>query len=55
MVSMTGNAAGDTATYSCDDSFYLNEVLVLICQTDGTWDNSPPTCVKGMWLLFNSN
>ena len=44
MVTMTGNLAGDTATYTCDLGFQLNGASVLNCQTDGTWDNSLPTC-----------
>ena len=44
MVSMTGNSAGDTATYTCDPGFQLNGASVLNCQTDGTWDNPLPTC-----------
>ena len=50
---MTGNSAGDTATYTCNDGFELNGEDVLNCQADGTWDNPPPTCesTEGMGMM----
>ena len=44
MVSMTANSVGDTATFTCDAGYELNGADVLTCQSDGTWDNPPPTC-----------
>ena len=50
---MTGNSAGDTTSYTCNDGFELNGEDVLNCQADGTWDNPPPTCesTEGMGMM----
>ena len=44
VVTLSGNSAGDTATYMCNGRFELVGVPVLNCQDDGTWDNPPPVC-----------
>ena len=43
-VMMTGNSVGDTATYTCNEGFELDGVMMVTCQDDGMWDNPPPTC-----------
>ena len=39
-----GNAVGDTATYICNRDFELAGARTLACQSDGTWNDPPPTC-----------
>ena len=47
-VIMTGNSVGDTATYTCDPGFVLQDgAMMVTCQDDGTWDGPPPVCVPG--------
>ena len=44
MVQSTGSHEGDTAIHTCNVGFELVGAPVLICQSDGTWDNPPPVC-----------
>ena len=37
---------GTTATYTCDDGFNLNGKMDRVCQSNGLWSDSPPTCGK---------
>ncbi|XP_035684197.1 P-selectin-like [Branchiostoma floridae] len=39
-----GNSYGDEATFTCDPGYYLVGVNPLVCQADGTWSDSAPTC-----------
>ncbi|XP_078604620.1 uncharacterized protein LOC144878174 isoform X2 [Branchiostoma floridae x Branchiostoma japonicum] len=41
-----GNSYGDLATFTCDPGYYLVGVNPLVCQADGTWSDSAPTCVE---------
>ncbi|XP_078583742.1 CUB and sushi domain-containing protein 3-like [Branchiostoma floridae x Branchiostoma japonicum] len=38
------NSLGDTITYTCDTGYNMAGSSTLTCQTDLTWDGSPPTC-----------
>ena len=44
VVSQTGNSAGDTGSYTCNDGFDLVGAPLLTCQEDGMWDEPPPEC-----------
>ena len=46
MVTMTGNSAGDTATYTCDDGYELIGSTTVTCMDDGTWSDEPPMCSR---------
>ena len=46
MVTQFGNSAGDNATYVCDEEYELVGAPVLNCQSNGMWDNPPPTCTR---------
>ena len=38
---------GDNVTYRCDAGYILNGSATLVCQYDGTWNASAPTCEQG--------
>ncbi|ELT94722.1 hypothetical protein CAPTEDRAFT_112484, partial [Capitella teleta] len=39
---------GTVATFSCDDGFSLNGNSEIICQANGKWSGSKPSCVCKM-------
>lgn len=43
-VHLSGTNIGDTATYTCQQGFTLNGSPLRVCDTDGQWTNSQPTC-----------
>ena len=43
-VSVEGNTFGSQANYSCSEGYVLNGNSIRICQTDGQWTGSEPTC-----------
>lgn len=43
-VSLMERFPGYTATFSCHPGFQLSGARFLTCQSNGTWDNVPPTC-----------
>ena len=44
LVSLSGNATGDTTNYTCDAGYELEGASVRTCQTDGQWSGTAPTC-----------
>ena len=44
-VTLTGHSSGDKVNYTCNSGFALDGVSVLTCQSNGEWDNPPPTCL----------
>ena len=44
MVTMTGNSAGDTASYTCDAGYELIGSMTVTCTSDGKWSDEPPMC-----------
>jgi len=38
---------GDTCFYTCNNGFELSGSIARVCQSDGSWSGSVPTCVKG--------
>ena len=45
--SCTGLTPGSIATVSCEDGYELSGGKgTLVCQDDGTWDGTIPTCVE---------
>ena len=51
IVDVSGNQPGDTAVYSCNDGFTLDEVDTRTCGQDGQWSGSEPTCVGTLTLI----
>ena len=58
-MSVEGNAFGSQANYSCSEGYVLNGNSTRMCQADGQWSGSEPTCegqnlscvdVCGAWL-----
>lgn len=49
----TAYALGEKYSIVCLPSFTLSGTSDLVCQTGGTWSNSPPTCVSNseFWSL----
>ena len=46
-VLISGTGVGvyqETATYACDTGFNLVGLVRRVCQSDGTWSGSDPTC-----------
>ena len=41
-----GTTFGQTATYSCDTGYTLEGDNSRICQADGMWSGSEPTCIS---------
>ena len=39
--------AGTSITFDCTMSYILTGSTTITCQSDGTWDSSPPTCTAG--------
>ena len=46
MLCYTGLTPGSTATYSCDKGYELNGSSVLVCQANGLWNGTGPTCME---------
>ena len=53
MVSVTGTATGDTATYTCIAGFELIGTETVTCMSDGTWSDEPPMCRRKQYWLFH--
>ena len=53
MVSMTGNSAGNAATYTCDAGYELIGSKTVTCMDDGTWNDGPPMCRRKQFILHN--
>lgn len=47
-VSVSGVNVSDTAQYSCNYGYNISGSSLLTCLPNRTWDNLPPTCVKGI-------
>lgn len=43
-VSVSGRAAGDTATYTCQTGFMVSGPTKRECQSTGVWSNVEPVC-----------
>lgn len=43
-VNATGANYGATGTYACDTGYTLSGAATVMCQTDGAWSASAPTC-----------
>lgn len=43
---VSGDYFGARVTYSCEDAFFMSGARERVCQGDGTWSDSPPTCKK---------
>jgi len=43
-VSAATTISGSTAVYFCDPGYSLSGSTTLTCQSDGTWDGTPPSC-----------
>ena len=51
----TGTSLGDTATYSCNDGFFLEGTTTIYCQNDGTWSDDAPKCNRQFVLYFHQS
>ena len=51
-VSVTSVTQGSIATYSCNSGYYLNGSFNRICQANGTWGGSDPTCKRTLKKLI---
>ena len=54
MSSTSGNAAvGQQVTFSCSAGFLLNGTATVMCQNDGTFLPSPPSCIQSKSFTLN--
>jgi len=44
MVEFDANTVGSQANYSCSEGYVLNGITTRVCQADGQWSGSEPTC-----------
>ena len=52
-VLLTGRSFADRTMYSCEDGYRLVGVEFRLCQSDGSWSATEPSCQKiGESLLF---
>ncbi len=54
----SGTTFMNTATYSCDTGYNLTGEATRMCQANGNWSGSEPTCpckLLNMQLSFSSN
>ena len=49
-VSQDGSSLGSQANYSCSEGYVLNGNSTRVCQVDGQWSGSEPTC-EGQSLI----
>jgi hypothetical protein len=45
-VATDGKMFGSKATYICPDGFKVIGMEERVCQADGTWSGTPPSCQK---------
>ena len=45
-VNVPSNNFGSTATYTCNTGYTINGDTTRMCQADGTWSGSEPTCQR---------
>ena len=43
-VSVDANTVGSQANYSCNEGYVPNDTTTRVCQADGQWSGSEPTC-----------
>ena len=43
-VAFDANIVGSQANYSCSEGYILNGITTRVCQADGQWSGSEPTC-----------
>ena len=53
VVNLTSRIIGSTVTYSCNEGFILNGSAEGVCQEDGTWSITPPSCSLGRCIWIN--
>ena len=51
-VSVPDASFGGVATYTCNTGYDLTGAVNRSCQSDGTWSDSPPTCVESKYYSF---
>ena len=51
-VTIVGSGIGAPATYSCNTGYILRGVVSRVCQVNGQWSGSAPTC-EGSFLEIN--
>ena len=51
-VDQSGNSAGDTGTFTCDEGYQLVGAPVLMCLDTGMWNDTSPVCtaLQGMFI-----
>ena len=50
-VAFDANIVGSQANYSCSEGYILNGITTRVCQADGQWSGSEPTC-EGQFARF---
>ena len=55
MNTSAGTSFGDVARYSCDTGYTLNGPAERICQANGQWNGSVPTCKRELAPYLQSS
>ena len=50
---LNGTTFGQTATYSCNTGYNLTGDSTRMCQADGMWSGSEPTCISKPNLIVH--
>ena len=55
MTILGGTTYGSLAVYSCNLGYYTNETKSRVCQANGSWSNTVPTChVVGKQIYYEN-
>ena len=49
---LPGLLVDDIATFTCNTGYELVGEQTITCQTNGTWSNSPPVCLKHGMIFY---
>ena len=50
-VTASGMNLSDTANYSCDTGYSLEGSAWRVCQSNGSWNGTDPTCTSELFLI----
>ena len=54
VVTYSTTTSGSTATYACESGYDLIGNQIRVCQDDGQWSGSEPTCERKLHQAFSN-